>query len=98
MRRTRGVDGHELGSMTVALIVNIGLIMLSMGIAIAITAPNIPVVTLYVVLTLSAVVIPVVTWPITHTLWSAIDLRVRPISADEARDARSWMDSQSSID
>ncbi|MFZ9675107.1 MAG: hypothetical protein ACO3GZ_06050 [Ilumatobacteraceae bacterium] len=91
LRRTRGVDGHELGSMTVAITVNIGLIMLCMGVAVAITIPDVPVVTLYVILTVSAIVIPVATWPITHTLWSAIDLRVRPLSADEASDALSWV-------
>ena len=91
LRRTRGVDGHELGSMTVAITLNVGLIMSAMGIAVAATVPDVPVVTLYVVLMISAVVIPVGTWPITHTLWSAIDLRVRPVSADEADDARSWV-------
>jgi hypothetical protein len=42
-------------------------------------------------------VIPVGTWPMTHTLWSAIDLRVRPVTADEAADARSWADAHRDI-
>ncbi|MTA28743.1 MAG: hypothetical protein F2562_07790 [Actinobacteria bacterium] len=92
LRRTRGVDGHELGSMTVAITLNIGLIMVAMAIAVALTVPDVPVVTLYLVLMTSAVVIPVGTWPMTHTLWSAIDLRVRPVTAEEADDARSWVE------
>ena len=35
LKRTRGVDGHELGSMTVAIVVNIGVIMSAMAVAIA---------------------------------------------------------------
>lgn len=77
--------------MTIAITLNIVLIMVAMAIAVAFTIPDVPVVTLYVVLTVSALVIPVGTWPITHTLWSAIDLRVRPVSDEEAADAQSWV-------
>jgi len=77
--------------MTVAITLNIGLVMIAMGVAVALTVPDVPVVTLYVVLMVSAVAIPVGTWPLTHTLWSAIDLRVRPVSVAEADEARSWV-------
>ena len=46
IKRTRETNGHELGSMTVASVVNIVLIMVAMGIAIALTAPDVPVLTL----------------------------------------------------
>ncbi len=91
LKRTRGVDGHELGSMTVAIVVNIGVIMSAMAVAIALTVPDIPVVTLYVVLAGSAIVVPVLTWPLTHTLWSAIDLRARPVSDPESAEALAWI-------
>jgi len=91
LRRTRGVDGHELGSMTVALVLNIGLIMSVMAVAIIATVPDVPVVGLYVVLAASAVAIPVLTWPLTHTLWSAIDLRVRPVCEAESAEALAWV-------
>jgi len=83
--------------MTIAITLNIGLIMVAMAIAVALTIPDVPVMTLYVVLMTSAVLIPVGTWPMTHTLWSAIDLRVRPVTADEADDARSWVDTHRTI-
>lgn len=81
--------------MTVALAMNIGVLVVAMGIAVALTAPEVPVMTLTIVLMALAVVIPVGTWPITHTLWSAIDLRVRPISVAEADDAHSWVEAHS---
>ncbi len=91
LKRTRGVDGHELGSMTVAIVVNIGVIMSAMAVAIALTVPDIPVATLYVVLAGSAIVVPVLTWPLTHTLWSAIDLRARPVTDSESAEALAWI-------
>lgn len=91
MRRTRGVDGHELGALTIGLVLNIGLVLAAVGIALALTVPDVPVVTLYVILASAAIVIPVVTWPLTHTIWIAIDLRVRPVGDDEAAEAASWL-------
>ena len=86
LRRTRGVDGHELGSLTIALVVNISLVIAAVGIAVALTVPDVPVVKLYVVLASAAVVFPLVTWPLTHTVWMAIDLRVRPLGPEEPGD------------
>jgi uncharacterized protein (DUF983 family) len=95
IKRTRDTDGHELGSMTVASVVNIVLIMLAMGIAIALTAPDVPVLTLYIVLASAALVFPVLTWPVTHTLWMAIDLVARPMGVEEIAEAQAWLTNQS---
>lgn len=95
VKRTRDTDGHELGSMTIASVVNIVLIMIAIGIAIAITAPDVPVLTLYIVLASAALVFPVLTWPITHTLWMAIDLILRPLGIDEVAEAQAWLADQS---
>ena len=95
IKRTRDTDGHELGSMTIASVLNIVLIMAAIGIAVAITAPDVPVLTLYIVLASAALVFPVLTWPITHTLWMAIDLIVRPVGVDEVADAQAWLVNQS---
>lgn len=83
MRRTRGVEGHELGSLTIALVANITLIVVAVGVALALTVPDVPVMTLYIVLASVAVVVPIATWPLTHTVWMAIDLRLRPLGPDE---------------
>jgi uncharacterized protein (DUF983 family) len=91
LRRTRGVDGHELGALTIALVLNIGLVLLAVAVAVALTVPDVPVLTLYVVLASAAIAIPLATWPITHTIWLAIDLRVRPVGAEEAAEADLWL-------
>ncbi|MFM1752905.1 MAG: hypothetical protein RL119_1867 [Actinomycetota bacterium] len=92
--RTRNIEGHELGSMTVALVVNIGLIVVALALAIVLTVPDVPVLTLYLVLASTAVIIPIVTWPLTHTVWMAIDLRFRPLEPDEAVEAATWLTNQ----
>ncbi len=94
IKRTRDADGHELGSMTTASVVNITLIVIAMGVAIALTAPEVPVLTLYIVLASAALVFPILTWPMTHTVWMAIDLIVRPMSPAEAADAQGWLKNQ----
>lgn len=96
LRRTRDVDGHELGALTVALVLNITLVILAVAVSVALTVPDVPVVTLYVVLAAAAIVIPLVTWPITHTIWMAIDVRVRPVGEDEAAEAARWLASRGS--
>ncbi|MGA1717049.1 MAG: DUF983 domain-containing protein [Ilumatobacteraceae bacterium] len=98
LRRTRGVEGHELGALTVALVVNIGLVIVAVAVAVALTVPDVPVVTLYVVLASAAIVTPLVTWPITHTIWMAIDLRVRPVDPREAAEASEWVVSSGSAE
>ena len=95
IKRTRETNGHELGSMTVASVVSIVLIMVAMGVAIALTAPDVPVLTLYIVLASAALVFPVLTWPVTHTLWMAIDLAARPMDAEEIAEAQAWLANQS---
>jgi len=95
IKRTRDTDGHELGSMTVASVLNIVLIMAAIGIAIALTAPDVPVLTLYIVLASAALVFPVLTWPVTHTLWMAIDLVARPMGVEEIAEAQAWLTNQS---
>jgi len=75
----------------VALVVNISFVVLAVGVAVALTLPDVPVVTLYVVLASAAIVIPLATWPITHTVWMAIDLRIRPVGQEESEEAARWL-------
>ena len=77
--------------MTIALVLNIGLVVVAIGIAVALTVPDIPVLTLSIVLTATAIFVPISTWPISHTLWTAIDLRFRPMDQPEVSEAADWL-------
>jgi hypothetical protein len=37
----------------------------------------------------------VLTWPVTHTLWMAIDLVARPMGVEEIAEAQAWLANQS---
>lgn len=91
LRRTRNTSGHELGSLTVALVLNITLVVVAMAVAISLTVPDVPVLTLYVVLASTSILVPILTWPMTHTLWMALDLALRPMDARERAEAAAWV-------
>ena len=42
------------------------------------TSPDIPTVKIVIGLVIAAVVIPVLIYPVTYTLWQALDLAMRP--------------------
>lgn len=77
--------------MTIALVLNIGLVVAAIAVAVIATVPDIPVLTVSIVLAVVSIVVLVVTWPISHTLWAAIDLRFRPVEAAEAAEAATWL-------
>lgn len=76
--------------MTVALVANISLIVLVLGVAIALTVPDVPVLTVTLALSVAAVIVPIATWPLSHTVWMALDLRFRPLEAGEISEAATW--------
>jgi uncharacterized protein (DUF983 family) len=81
--RDRGYEGFELGAIAVNITVVFGALIAAAGIAIAVTIPDIPVLPLVLALGAVAVVLPIVLYPISFTLWQAIDLATRPPDAKE---------------
>jgi uncharacterized protein (DUF983 family) len=80
----RGYEGFELGAMAVSIILCFGALVTGVGIGIAATAPDVAVVPLVVVLAVCAVVLPIVVYPVSYTLWQAIDLAMRPPGPGDA--------------
>src|SRR5262245_37606803 len=74
----RGYEGFELGAMTVNTIVCFGLLLIGAGAGIAATLPDVSVVPLVVILGLGAIVLPILLYPVSYTLWQAIDLAMHP--------------------
>jgi uncharacterized protein (DUF983 family) len=81
--RDRGYEGFELGAIAVNITVVFGALIAAAGIAIAVTIPDIPVLPLVLALGAVAVVLPIVLYPISFTLWQAIDLATRPPDAGD---------------
>ena len=74
----RGYEGFELGAMAISIIICFGALVVGVGIGVAVTAPDVAVVPLFVILAVLALVMPVVVYPVSYTLWQAVDLAMRP--------------------
>ena len=79
----RGDVGFELGAATISAIVVLGTLMAGLGVGIVATLPGVPYLMLAVVLGVVAIALPVLIYPITYTLWQAVDLVMRPPEPDE---------------
>lgn len=84
------VEGHWMGSMGLNIIVTFAALLLTLVIGIALTQPRIPAVPLIAAGAVVSIVVPVVFFPVSRTLWSAIDLAMRPLEPDDDVDPR-WI-------
>jgi uncharacterized protein (DUF983 family) len=78
LSRDRGYEGFELGAMAVNIIVVFAALIVSAGVAVVLTVPDIPVLPLVLGLGAAAIVLPIVLYPMSFTLWQAIDLVTHP--------------------
>jgi uncharacterized protein (DUF983 family) len=75
--------GFELGAATVNTIVTFGLVIVALAVSVGVTLPDVPVPTILIGLLVTALVVPVIVYPVSYTLWQAIDLAMRaPSDAD----------------
>lgn len=83
LRWRRGDVGFELGAAAMAAFLTLGPLLLVLGVALAVTWPSPPVVALLAFFIPSALVLPLVTYPLSYTVWQALDLAVRPVRPDD---------------
>lgn len=74
--------GFELGAVVIATIVTFTAIIAAVGIGLVVTAPEFATVPVIAVAVAIAVVVPIVIYPVSYTVWQAIDLIMRPIDSD----------------
>ncbi len=74
----RGYEGFELGALAVSTVVCFGALVVGVGIGIVATAPDVEVLPLVLILGVGAILLPVVVYPVSYTIWQAIDLAMRP--------------------
>lgn len=79
----RGDHAFELGAVTANMILTFLLILITLGITIAVTAPDVPVVPIMIVTAAIGLTGPALLYPIGYTLWQAVDLAMRPPTAAE---------------
>jgi uncharacterized protein (DUF983 family) len=74
----RGYEGFELGAMTISAVVCLGALVVGLAIGLIVTWPDIAVVPLLVILAPVALLLPIVVYPVSYTVWQAVDLAMRP--------------------
>lgn len=80
--------GFMTGSMTVNIIVTFGLMTAVMVTTFVATLPDLQVAPLVIALIAIAAVVPIAIYPLTCTLWAAVELAMRPPDAAELAAAR----------
>ena len=74
----RGYEGFELGALAISAVVCFGALIVGMTIGVIVSWPDIAVVPLLVILGAVALVLPIFVYPVSYTLWQAVDLAMHP--------------------
>lgn len=77
------IEGHWIGAIGINTIASFGILLGSMVVSFIVTFPDFPVVQLMIGHTVLAIVFPFLFFPISRTLWTAIDIAMRPLEAHE---------------
>jgi uncharacterized protein (DUF983 family) len=81
----RGDQAFELGATTANIILTFATLLLTILVLVAVTAPDVPVVGTVVAASAVALIGPALFYPVSFTLWQAIDLWMRPPTPAELR-------------
>ena len=83
----RGDDGFELGAATVNVMLVLAALVVTAGVSVVITYPDVATLPLISVLGVVAVLLPIVLYPFSFTIWFAIELLMDPPSAKALAEA-----------
>lgn len=83
LRWRRGDVGFELGAAAIAAIIVMGPLVLALGVVMLVTWPDVAVVPMLAVFFPLGLVLPVLLYPVSYTMWQAIDLMMRPPAAED---------------
>lgn len=74
----RGYEGFELGAAAISAMLVLGALVVAMTAGVIATLPDIAVLPLVLGLGVGAVALPIVIYPVSYTVWQAVDLAMRP--------------------
>lgn len=86
--RLERIEGHWIGALGMNTVVSFGAVLVAVVVGFAVTYPDGPVAVALAVILTTALVVPLVFFPFSKTLWSAIDLAMRPLAPDDDVDPR----------
>jgi uncharacterized protein (DUF983 family) len=82
LRWRRDDVGFELGAAAIAAVIVIGPLVVALGGVLAISWPKVAVAPLMLAFLVAGTVLPVVLYPLSYTIWQALDLVMRPPEPD----------------
>lgn len=77
------IEGHWSGAIGLNTIVSLAALVLVLAVGVIATIPDIAVRPLVIVSVATAVIVPLVFHPVSRTLWTGIDIAMRPLEAFE---------------
>lgn len=77
------IEGHWLGAVGINTVVTFGSMFAAMIIGVIATHPDTEPLPLTIVLVTMGVLVPTAFWPTSRTLWTAIDIAMRPLEPHE---------------
>jgi uncharacterized protein (DUF983 family) len=84
------IEGHAVGSLGMNTIVSFGTLFVTVVVGLVLTYPDPPVLLLVAIAVAVAVIVPLLFFPFSRTVWSAIDLAMRPLDPADDVDPR-WL-------
>jgi uncharacterized protein (DUF983 family) len=87
--------GFLLGALTVNTVVTFGVLAVILVVGFVVTYPDIAMVPILAVALPAVVVVPIVFYPFSYTIWSAVDLAMRPLEPAEEADAAAYIAARS---
>ena len=86
LRWERNYEGFMLGAMAISFITTGGSLLVTMLIGVVSTYPDVPLVPVLGSTVAVTLVVGVFGYPISYTLWQAIDLYLRPVTEDDGEE------------
>jgi uncharacterized protein (DUF983 family) len=77
------IDGHSSGALGVNTVISLVVIFFAGVAGLVATFPELPLLPLTIMIVTVAVIFPIFFYPFSKTVWTAIDLRMRPPEAGE---------------
>jgi hypothetical protein len=77
------IEGHWIGAIGINTIVSFGAVLVSTVVGLVSTFPDFPVLPLILVNVTVAVIVPLAFYPFSRTLWTGLDIAMRPLEPHE---------------
>ncbi|HMK12497.1 MAG TPA: DUF983 domain-containing protein, partial [Acidimicrobiales bacterium] len=87
-------EGFSLGSTTINMVVTFGMFLAIVVVGMVATYPHVQVIPVTIAGLAVAIIVPIVFYPSAQTIWSGLDLAMRPLDPVEQAEAATFVEAQ----